>query len=44
MPGDVVRYGVISMAQIGFNRHLPAALESHYSAASSGGTVPFEEV
>ena len=28
---DVVRYGVISTAQIAINRHLPAAVESHNS-------------
>ncbi len=44
MPGDVVRYGMISTARIGLDAHLPAALKSNYSAASSGGTVLFEEV
>ncbi len=31
MPDGVVRYGVISTAQIAINRHLPAAAESHNS-------------
>ena len=28
MPGDVVRYGIISTAGIALNRHIPAARES----------------
>lgn len=31
MPGDVVRYGMISTTRIGLNAHIPAAAESHNS-------------
>ncbi|MDP6823661.1 MAG: Gfo/Idh/MocA family oxidoreductase [Dehalococcoidia bacterium] len=31
MPGDIVRYGMISTARIGISAHLPGALKSHNS-------------
>ncbi|MEX0762984.1 MAG: Gfo/Idh/MocA family oxidoreductase [Dehalococcoidia bacterium] len=46
MPGDVVRYGIISTAQIALNRHVPAAAESANSeivAVSSRSDEPAKQ-